>query len=119
VRGRPGWSPDEAVARLEAAQAALDRLDELEDEGVGEEELRRLRELYRARFRMCQAVLQGDTPDLAAAREPRRRFGELRSELIGVERGTLVGLRDEGRLTPGVLRTIERDLDLEEARLRT
>ena len=26
------WSPDEAIARLEAAQAALDRLDELERE---------------------------------------------------------------------------------------
>src|SRR3712207_7516026 len=54
------WSPDEAVARLEAAQAALDRLDELEAEGIDEERLRRLRELYRARFRACMAIIGGD-----------------------------------------------------------
>ena len=33
--GENPWSPDEAIARLETAQAALDRLDELEDEGGG------------------------------------------------------------------------------------
>ena len=66
------WSPDEAIARLEAAQSALDRLDELEDEGgVTEEQLRRLRELYRARFRACQAVLGGGDQDGATdVREP-------------------------------------------------
>ena len=54
-----GWSPDEAIARLETAQAALDRLDELEEEGASEEPLRRLRELYRTRFAVCVAVLGG------------------------------------------------------------
>ena len=55
------WSPDEAIARLEAAQAALDRLDELErEERISEERLRRMRELYRARFRRCMAVIGGD-----------------------------------------------------------
>ena len=46
------WAPDEAVARLAAAQAALDRLDELEADGtpVPENALARLRELYQARF---------------------------------------------------------------------
>jgi len=49
IEGDRAWSPDEAVARLEAAQAALDRLDELELEGrINEERLRRMRELYRA-----------------------------------------------------------------------
>ena len=57
------WSPEEAIARLEAAQSALDRLDELEDEQrVGEEPLRRLRDLYRARFRQCVAVIGGERP---------------------------------------------------------
>ena len=59
------WSPEEAIARLEAAQTALDRLDELEEEQrIDEEPLRRLRELYRARFRQCMAVLGGEkAPD--------------------------------------------------------
>ena len=64
LRGDRPWSPDEAIARLETAQSALDRLDELEDEGaVGEEQLRRMRELYRARFRACRAVLGGGEQD--------------------------------------------------------
>jgi CPA1 family monovalent cation:H+ antiporter len=113
------WSPDEAVARLEAAQAALDRLDELEREGqITPERLRRMRELYRSRFRRCMAVIGGDADEArAAAREPLERYGELRRDLIGVERDALLGLRNEGRLKPDVWREIQRDLDLEEARL--
>ena len=34
LRGDERWSPDEATARLETAQAALDRLEELEEEGA-------------------------------------------------------------------------------------
>ena len=117
--GEREWSPDEAIARLEAAQAALDRLDELErEERIGEERLRRMRELYRARFRRCMAIIGGDGDEArAAAREPIERYGELRRELIGVERDAILGLRNEGRLRSDVLREIQRDLDLEEARL--
>ncbi len=113
------WSPDEALARLEAAQSALDRLDELEAEHEGElpDAVKRLRELYRARFRMCQAALSGDDGARDRVRDGRFRYGELRRELIGVERSALLGLRSEGRLRPDTLRLIERDLDLEEARI--
>jgi CPA1 family monovalent cation:H+ antiporter len=119
LRGDRPWTPDEAIARLETAQSALDRLDELEDEGgVSEEQLRRMRELYRARFRACQAVLGGGEQDgLADVREPRRRYSDLRRELIGVERAALLGLRNDNKLRPDVQRLIQRDLDLEEARL--
>ena len=113
------WSPEEAIARLEAAQSALDRLDELEEERDGEtpEAVRRLRELYRARFRMCQAVLTGEPDARSRVSDIRFRYGNLRRELIGVERTALLDLRADGRLRPDVLRLIERDLDLEEARL--
>jgi hypothetical protein len=119
LQGERVWSPEEAIARLETAQAALDRLDELEEEGgVPEETLRRMRELYRARFRACEAVLGGAGHDgRAEALEPRRRYAETRRDLISVERSTLVGLRDDGRLRPEVARLVQRDLDLEEARL--
>jgi CPA1 family monovalent cation:H+ antiporter len=117
--GEREWSPDEAIARLEAAQAALDRLDELErEERITDERLRRMRELYRARFRRCMAVIGGDGDEArAASREPIERYSELRRELIGVERDAILGLRNEGRLRPDVMREIQRDLDLEEARL--
>ena len=119
LQGEREWSPDEAIARLEAAQAALDRLDELQrEERISDERLRRMRELYRSRFRRCMAVIGGDGDEArAASREPIERYSALRRELIGVERDAILGLRNEGRLRPDVMREIQRDLDLEEARL--
>jgi len=113
------WSDEEAVARMEAAQSALDRIDQMEeDERASEGQLRRLRDLYRARFRMCQAVLGGEDPDVAAREQRIADYGELRRELIGIEREELLALRGAGRLRDQTLRQIERDLDLEEARIR-
>jgi CPA1 family monovalent cation:H+ antiporter len=118
LEGEREWSPEEAIARLEAAQSALDRLDELEEEDrIADEPLRRLRDLYRARFRQCVAVIGGEkTPD--ALKEQRMRFGDVRRDLIKAERAAVLGLRNEGKVSQEVQRLIERDLDLEEARLR-
>jgi Na+/H+ antiporter len=114
------WSDEEAVARMEAAQSALDRLDEMEsEERASEKQLQRLRDLYRARFRMCQAVLGGEDPEAAAREQRIADYSELRRELIGIEREELLTLRGVGRLRHETLRQIERDLDLEEARIRT
>jgi monovalent cation/hydrogen antiporter len=113
------WSDEEAVARMEAAQAALDRLDEMEDEErASSSQLTRLRDVYRGRFRMCQAVLGGENPETAAREQRIADYAELRRELIGVEREELLNLRGTGRLRPLTQRQIERDLDLEEARIR-
>ncbi len=60
------------------------------------------------------------TPDLDDA----DRIGELscvavdpESELLAAEREALLSLRDEGKISPEVMRRIERDLDLQESRL--
>lgn len=114
------WSDEEAVARMEAAQSALDRIDEMEaEERASEKELQRLRDLYRARFRMCQAVLGGEDPEAAAREQRIADYGGLRRELIGIEREELLELRRASRLRHETMRQIERDLDLEEARIRT
>jgi CPA1 family monovalent cation:H+ antiporter len=114
------WSDEEAVARMEAAQSALDRIDEMEEEKrASEAQLGRLRDLYRARFRMCQAVLGGEDPEAAAREQRIADYGELRRELIGIERDELLELQGQGRLRDQTMRQIERDLDLEEARIRT
>jgi Na+/H+ antiporter len=111
------WSPDEAMVRLESAQAALDRLDELEDEGADPEQLRRLRELYRARFAACVAALgSGELPE--DGRRELREYGAMRRDLITVERSSLLHMRNRGKAPVGVIRRVERDLDLDEARLR-
>ena len=114
------WSDEEAVARMEAAQSALDRLDQMEDEErASDSQLKRLRDLYRGRFRMCQAVLGGEDPETAAREQRLADYGELRRELIGIEREELLNLRSNGRLRNTTMRQIERDLDLEEARIRS
>jgi len=114
------WSDEEAVARMEAAQSALDRLDQMEAEDRADEaQLKRLRDLYRSRFRMCAAVLDGEDPERAARSERISDYGELRRELIGIEREELLDLRSSGRLRNTTMRQIERDLDLEEARIRS
>ncbi len=121
LSGDRRWSVDEAVARLEAAQAALDRLDELEQErDVDPDLLRRMRGYYRQQFRRCMAVIGGEEEDgeaSEAARQLAMSYPEVRRELIRVERETLLRLRNEGLLKPDVVRLIERDLDLLEARL--
>jgi monovalent cation/hydrogen antiporter len=111
------WSPDEAMVRLEAAQAALDRLDELEEEGAAPEPLRRLRELYRQRFAICVALLGGgELPE--DGRAELREYGAMRRDLIAVERASLLSLRNQGAVGAAVIRKVERDLDLDEARIR-
>ena len=67
---------------------------------------------------MCQAVLGGEDPETAAREQRLADYGELRRELIGVEREILLELRGAERLRNATMRQIERDLDLEEARIR-
>jgi monovalent cation/hydrogen antiporter len=114
------WAPDEAVARLAAAQAALDRLDELEASGtpVSENALARLRELYQARFARCVSALQGGDTEMPIE-DPLTGYRRLRSDLIVAERATLLEMRNDGRIKQDLFRRLQRDLDLDEARLST
>jgi Na+/H+ antiporter len=114
------WAPDEAVARLAAAQAALDKLEEMESEGtpVSEGAVERLRELYQARFARCVAALQGKDSELPIE-DPLSGYRRLREDLIQAERDTLLDMRNDGRIKQDLFRRIQRDLDLDEARLGT
>jgi Na+/H+ antiporter len=112
------WTPDEAVARLNAAQAALDRLEEIEgtEPGLPESVVQRLRELYQARFARCVAAISGrdgGTP----IEDPLKGYRRVRRELIDTERGTLLEMRNDGRLKQDTFRRIQGDLDLDETRL--
>lgn len=114
------WSPDEAVARLAAAQAALDRLEEIEgtDPSVPENVLDRLREIYQARFARCVGVLSGGDGGVPIE-DPLVGYRRLREDLIDRERVALLELRSEGRLKQDLFRRIQADLDLDEAKLRS
>jgi CPA1 family monovalent cation:H+ antiporter len=113
------WEPDEAVARLATAQAALDRLEEIEatDSEIPDTAIQRLRELYQARFARSAAALSGQGDEIPIE-DPLTGYRRTREQLIQVERGTLLKLRNEGRLKQDLFRRIQADLDLDEARLR-
>jgi monovalent cation/hydrogen antiporter len=114
------WSPDEAVARLAAAQAALDRLEEIQatDAGLPENVVERLREIYQARFARCVAALSGEDGGMPIE-DPLKGYRRVRHQLIESERGALLEMRNDGRLKQDLFRRIQADLDLDETRLGT
>ena len=107
---------ENAKARIHAADAALERLDELVEEGVVREDTAgRLRGQYSfARRASERASTTGTT---ARSRSGRSSTNALRRELLDAERSSLVALRNEGRISEGVMQRVQRDLDLEDSRL--
>jgi Na+/H+ antiporter len=111
---------EETEARLRTAEAALEKIGQLEDEEwVHEDTAERMRELYEYRRRRFAARSDGhsETGEEDGYEERSVAYQRFRQELLGAERETLLRLRNEGRISEGVRRRIERDLDLEEARL--
>jgi CPA1 family monovalent cation:H+ antiporter len=102
----------ENMARLKAARAALAWLD---DDLADTDASKSARSMYEARVRRLQVSPASDEePDDA---EEIKRYRGLRLKLLAVERSELISLRRDGRINATVLRAIERDFDLEEARL--
>jgi hypothetical protein len=73
-----------------------------------------MRELYEDRIRRYTAGLEagGTTEEYE---ESSTAWRDWRRELLEAEREAIVSLRDEGTISPEVMRRIERDLDLEES----
>jgi CPA1 family monovalent cation:H+ antiporter len=104
----------EARARLRLAQAALERLDALAAEDwVAPEFVDPVRALYEQRLGRFEARLERDGGGDHGAGDYRR----LQRELIDAQRRALSELAAEGRVSTNVERRIERELDLEQARV--
>jgi monovalent cation/hydrogen antiporter len=107
---------EDTKARIYAADAALQRLEELLDEDwVRPETADRLRGLYNFRRSRFQARFDGE--DDGSIERQSADYQRLRRELLEAERAAVVGLRREGRISDEVMRRVERDLDLEDSRL--
>ncbi len=118
---RLGFHAEEAMTRQDAqlrlrlVHAALERLDELADEEWAEPStVEGIRELYERRAER-----------LAERAEPERQggavggdYGRVRREVIAAERAALTELGRGGELSAAAARQIERELDLEEVRVR-
>ena len=110
------FGTEENKARLKAARAALEWLDNQSGAESADEATKSARALYEAKVRRLQLTPPSDDDNSDEAREM-ERYRALRLELLGIERSVLLGLRRDGRINATLLRTIERDFDLEEARI--
>jgi CPA1 family monovalent cation:H+ antiporter len=107
---------EETKARIHAAEAALARLEELAGEDwVREETAERLRGLYR--FRQSRFAARFDDQDDGAIERRSQDYQRLLRELLDAERRAVVELRRQGRINDEVMNLVQRDLDLEDARL--
>jgi CPA1 family monovalent cation:H+ antiporter len=112
-RGEEG---EELQARLEAARAALERLEALAGESwVPDETVERVRGLYQFRERRF-AARAGQSGD-DGYDEHSRGYQRLTHLLLEAQRRALLRLRNEGAISNDVMHRVEHDLDLEEARL--
>lgn len=117
VAGTAGVSPEEREARRVILQAALDYLEQSQrdDDPASAEIYADLAQHYRQRL---ETLLE----DGDGGRDPAnirfyQRFNDLSRRLIRVERQTAVRLRNQRKIGDELLRTIEHELDLSEARL--
>jgi CPA1 family monovalent cation:H+ antiporter len=107
---------EEAKARVHAAEAAIGRLEELlEEDWVRPETAERLRGLYG--FRRNRFASRFDVESDGAIEEQSQAYQRLRRELLEAERTAIVELRRQGAINDDVMRRLQRDLDLEDARL--
>jgi monovalent cation/hydrogen antiporter len=113
--GVTGRNTEEEDARRAILKAALRRLDAVrESEGA---EFAKVFDDLELHYRDRLATLTEEEADVRSARH--RRFVELSRELLQVERRTAIRLRNEGRINDELLRQLERELDLAEARFLT
>ena len=107
---------EEASARLEIYQAALNRIEEIENAGDAPAELlERLKKHYRRLADGLTAIVNQDKNlKLDVFKDDR----QLRLDILKTERETLLKLQKHGMLHNDAARRIENDLDLEEQRLQ-
>ena len=110
---------EELAARIETAYAALDRIGELAEEGwAPPDTLERVRDLYEYRRRRFSSRLDDRSPEEGFDYEQRAAlYRRVMNEVIDAQRATLRRLRDSGEITDEVRRSVEHELDLEQARL--
>jgi CPA1 family monovalent cation:H+ antiporter len=107
---------EEREARLKANRAAMERLNKVaERDTTKAEALQRLRVEYEDRIRQLESA----NPDVDAPRHLfSTEFERLSHEALQEERRTIIRLRNQNVISDEVLRRIQRDIDLAEARLR-
>lgn len=108
---------EEVVARLAATKAALTEIDSLAtQEWTREDTVERLRAAYQYRLRRF-AARAGKIDDTEGYEDRSTAYQHMVLRILGAQRNELESLRNQGKISNEAMRTVIRDLDLEEARL--
>jgi CPA1 family monovalent cation:H+ antiporter len=106
---------EERLARLKANEAALDHIEDIGSSGQARpESLERLRSEYADRIRQLSKETSHEE---SVPRLYSKDFERLAREALETERDTVIALRNEDTINDEVLRRIQHDIDLAEARL--
>jgi Na+/H+ antiporter len=118
LAGEKGMEPEERYARKMALKEALEFLNEKRAESSGEflHAYDDLIDKYEHRLADIdeKAALQG-----GSTKKIYQQMQALAGEAVRAERRTIIRLRDEGLISDDVLRTMEREMDLEESQYQT
>ena len=107
---------EERLARLRANESALARIEDMGSSGQARpESVERLRSEYADRIRQLS---KDASHEEGLRRLYSKDFEQLAREALETERETVIGLRNEDTINDEVLRRIQHDIDLAEARLQ-
>ena len=113
------WSPEDSETRVALARAAMEKLEEIESDPpdhLPPGALERIRNLYEIREeRWTRSAAGPDHHDRAD--RPFDAVAEVRLMLIDSERKALDELRSDGKISADSFAGIQRELDLDEARV--
>jgi CPA1 family monovalent cation:H+ antiporter len=112
LAGPGGRTTEEEEARRIILETALTYLNKIR--GEENQDFAELYDDLEEHYRDRLATLNGDSSDIHS--DHHRRLVEVSRKLLQVERQTAVRLRNEGRINDELLRELERELDLSEAR---
>ena len=117
VNGGDDDLEQQARARLLAAEAALERIEDLSrEQWAADETLDRLRGIYNYRRRRFASRFDEDE-DYDAYQERSSNWTRMMVAVIEAQREALELMRSSGDISDDVLRNVVNDLDLEERRL--
>jgi NhaP-type Na+/H+ or K+/H+ antiporter len=114
LAGAAGKDLDEQQARRAMIDAALAYLEHSQDGDPGSEKLyREMIGIQRRRLALLESM---ESDDDGASAENRERYRELLTHVRGIQRATILHMRNLGEIDDEVMRRLERELDLVEVR---
>jgi len=115
LAGKAGRNEEEEEARRDMVKAALAYLEDCRDDASGEvapvyDELIRL---YRRRL---NTLVNDNSAERGSRPEDYQLWSELSQQVRAIQRATVLHLRNQNKINDEVMRRLERELDLTEAR---